>query len=428
MNSIKHWIAILLLALSPLLLTPSLHAAERATLESSFSDAELAQMLAPIALYPDSLLTHILIASTYPLEVVQANRWRNKHKALTANQAVSKAEDKDWDPSVVALVAFPTVLEKLSEELDWTQKLGDAFLQDEAQVLSSIQTLRRQADEADSFNDMDNMRVIKVKREIIIEPAQKEIIYVPVYDTRVVYGHWRWYQYPPVYWVYPPRYGVRYPNHFSSHFYWHSGIHISFNYYFSAFRWHDRHIVVTHHHHSNYYRPRARIVSSSGAQRWSHKPQHRRGVAYSSTVVKQRYTGRHPSKMQVKQLSHAEGYRNASKATHNTRIQIPQKRQQDIKQKLTIQGKDKTHYRPSTNNRYSERQAGHSNDKQHGKRLNQPAVMHNKTEIRKTQPHYLQKKSHQPDRNRQLEKHHQGEKRRQPSQERPRHNSQGRIK
>ena len=334
MNSIKQWIPILLLALSPLLIPPVLYAAEQTAEEQQFSDAELAQMLAPIALYPDSLLTHILIASTYPLEVVQANRWRKKHKDLQANDAVNKAEDKDWDPSVVALVAFPSVLEKLSDDLDWSQKLGDAFLQNEARVLASIQTLRQQADNANTFDDMDNMKVTKVNQEIIIEPVQKEIVYVPVYDTRVVYGHWRWYNYPPVYWVYPPRYPVHYPSHYSSHFYWHSGIHISFNYYFSAFHWHNRHIVVTHHSHSNHYRPRTRIVSSSGAQRWAHKPQHRRGVAYRSTVVKQRYNSHRPSAAQTKQLRSVERYGNGAK--HYSTTQVKQRREQDFGHKLAI--------------------------------------------------------------------------------------------
>ncbi|QYK00387.1 DUF3300 domain-containing protein [Shewanella psychrotolerans] len=337
MNSIKQGTFILLIALLPLFVAPAVFAIDTPTEhidEIQFSEAELAQILAPIALYPDSLLTHILIASTYPLEVVQANRWREQHKDLQASEAVNQAEDKDWDPSVVALVAFPTVLEKLSEDLNWTQKLGDAFLQDEQQVLSSIQMLRRQADDANSLDDMDNMRVTKVNQEIIIEPARKEIVYVPVYDTRVVYGHWRWYNYPPVYWVYPPRYAIGYPNHISSHFYWHSGIQISFNYYFSAFHWHNRHIVVTHHRHSNHYRPRTRIVSSSGAQRWAHKPQHRRGVAYRSTVVKQRYNSHRPSTLQTKQLRSAERYGNAAKPKHYSTTQVKQKREQGFRHKL----------------------------------------------------------------------------------------------
>ncbi|MCL1061202.1 DUF3300 domain-containing protein [Shewanella benthica] len=270
--------------------------------EASFSEAELAQMLAPIALYPDSLLTHILIASTYPLEIVQAKRLQSKNKLLPTAQLMEKAEGEDWDPSVTALLAFPTVLDKLGEDLEWTQDLGDAFLQDEERMLASIQTLRHQADEANSLAEMENMSVSRVDNQIIIEPVQKEIVYVPYYDPRVVYGHWAWYNYPPVYWA-PYPYYVRPPY---GHFYWHSGVHISFNYYFSAFHWHKRHVVVVHHKNARHYRHHGRIVTSHGAQRWHHKPAHRRGVAYRSPAVKHRYKSHRPSTLYSKQVRQAD--------------------------------------------------------------------------------------------------------------------------
>lgn len=289
--------------------------AESSSQEANFSEAELAQMLAPIALYPDSLLTHILIASTYPLEVVQAKRLQENNTLLPADQLIDKANNEEWDPSVTALLAFPTVLEKLSEDLAWTQDLGDAFLQDEQQVLTSIQVLRQQADDANSLNEMENMEVSRVDNQIIIEPVQKEIVYVPYYDPRVVYGHWAWYNYPPVYWT-PHPYYVRPPY---GHFYYHRGVHISFNYYFSAFHWHKRHVVVVHHKNARHYRHHGRIVTSSGAQRWNHKPAHRRGVAYRSPVVKQRYNSHRPSTFQSKQVRQAEH----NKITHaNTKARI----------------------------------------------------------------------------------------------------------
>ncbi len=238
-----------------------------------FSEAELEQMLAPIALYPDSLLTHILIAATYPLELVQANRLVNKNKLLPTAQLMEKAQKKDWDPSVTALLAFPNVLEKLSSDLSWTQDLGDAFLQDETQMLASIQSLRAQADEANSLADMENMSVTRVNKQIVIEPVQKEFVYVPYYDPRTVYGHWRWYNYPPVYWA-PYPYYVGRPH---GHFYWNSGVHISFNFFFSAFHWSNHRVVVIDHRHSHHYRHRGRIVTSHGSQKWHHKPHHRRG-------------------------------------------------------------------------------------------------------------------------------------------------------
>ena len=109
------------------------------------NQAELDQMLAPIALYPDTLLSHILVASTYPLEVIQAARWRANNDKMDAQQALNAVEDKNWDPSVKALVPFNDLLQKFSQDLDWLQSLGNAFLLNEEQVLSSVQNLRKKS-------------------------------------------------------------------------------------------------------------------------------------------------------------------------------------------------------------------------------------------------------------------------------------------
>lgn len=254
-----------------------------------FSQAQLEQLLAPIALYPDTLLTHILIAATYPLEVIEADRFIKEHDNKKGQEILSKAADKDWDPSVKALVAFPRIVENLSNDLDWMRKLGDAFLQDEVSVLASIQTLRHQADEAGNLSQMDNVDIVREKQTIIIEPAEPEVIYVPYYDTRVVYGHWRWSHYPPVYWHRPRHYA-----YYHGPFYWHSSVHIGFDFFFSAFHWGNHH-VVRHHHKKRYYHSNRRIATSHHAKRWSHDPQHRRGVAYRSKKVKHRYSSNRPS-------------------------------------------------------------------------------------------------------------------------------------
>ena len=249
------------------------------------SDAELAQMLAPIALYPDSLLTHILIASTYPIEVVEAHRWLKKNDHLSANKLAKSVEKLEWDESVKALIAFERVLGRLSENLTWTLQLGDAFLQDEERLLDSIQTLRRQAKRAGNLDKMNNMEVSYEDDSIVIEPVEKEIVYVPYYDTRMVYGSWHWTSYPPVYWT--PHHGV----HVSYYhpFHWHSGIHISFNYFFSAFHWHNRHLVVVKPHRSRHYRTRHSISRGGYSKRWVHQANHRRGVAYRNKHVSNKY-------------------------------------------------------------------------------------------------------------------------------------------
>jgi len=257
--------------------------------EKSFSEAELAQMLAPIALYPDSLLTHVLIASTYPIEIIEAHRWLIKNDELTPEQASESVKDFAWDASVKALVPFERILSRLSEDLTWTQQLGDAFLQDESRLLESIQILRKQAEIAGNLEKMDNMDVSYEDSNIVIEPREKEIVYVPYYDTRMVYGTWHSVSYPPVYWR--PRHNV-YVSRYNP-FYFHSGVHISFNYFFSAFHWHNRHVVVVNSHHSKhrYYeqRPRRLIVNGGYAKRWAHKPEHRKGVAYRTKHTSARY-------------------------------------------------------------------------------------------------------------------------------------------
>ena len=278
-----------------------------------FTEAELAQMLAPIALYPDSLLTHILIASTYPIEIVEAHRWLLKNDKLTTTQLAKSVEGFNWDASVKALVPFERILSRLSEDLTWTQQLGDAFLQDEERLLESIQTLRKQAKLAGNLDKMDNMEVSYEDDNITIAPREKEIIYVPYYDTRMVYGSWYWSLYPPVYWT--PHRSV-YVNHYSP-FYWGSGTHISFNYFFSAFNWQNRHVLVTNSHNSynRYYhqRPRHLIANGGYAKRWAHQPKHRKGVAYRSKRTSQKYQSKRISTHHANKRVNSTQYNNTKR-------------------------------------------------------------------------------------------------------------------
>jgi hypothetical protein len=287
-------------------------AQEKASQLAQFSQAELEQMLAPIALYPDSVLTHILIASTYPLEIIQANRWVEKNSELDAADALTKVENKEWDPSVKALVPFPRILERLSDDLEWTQKLGDAFLQDEESVLRSIQSLRKKADRAGNLDKMDNMQITREDENIIIQPIEREVVYVPYYDTRVVYGSWHWDHYQPVYWDWSWH---SHHNHHSYHytphhglFSWHPRIHISTHYFHSAFNWHNHHVVVVdrHHYNSRRYQHREHIIANANARRWSHNPTHRRGVAYRNEQIRERFNSNRPSVSQTRIVRHNE--------------------------------------------------------------------------------------------------------------------------
>ena len=263
-----------------------------------FTQAELDQMLAPIALYPDTVLSHVLIAATYPLEIVQAARWSRQNPSLRGEKAVGAVERLDWDPSVKALVAFPELLKRLDEDLQWTQRLGDAFLMQEDQVVDAIQHLRSEAYAHGHLRSNEHVRVVRETRYIYIEPARSRTIYVPYYDPRVVYVGWRWASHPPIYWHHPPGYRSR------TVFYWGPAYHVAPTFYFSSFHWSRRQVVSVHHHH-HYHGPRHRHARQTPAERWfgsaaelarhesarhwQHNPRHRRGVSYRPGVNESRF-------------------------------------------------------------------------------------------------------------------------------------------
>jgi len=188
------WLLVLLLAAPPWVISQGTQGAEET---KTFKQEELDQMLAPIALYPDDLLTQILMASTYPLEIVQAARFTKENKNLKGDALTEALEKQDWDPSVKSLVNFPDVLDQMNEKLEWTQKLGDAFLAQEKQVMDTIQKLRKKAQEAGNLKDNPQQKVVVEQETIVIQSANPEVIYVPSYNPAVVYGAWWWPAFPP---------------------------------------------------------------------------------------------------------------------------------------------------------------------------------------------------------------------------------------
>jgi len=259
---------------------------------SAFRQEELDQMLAPIALYPDPLLSQILMAATYPLEVVQAARWSRSNNNLQGQDAVRAVEPMDWDPSVKSLVAFPQVLHRMDEQLDWTQRLGEAFIVQEPQVMESIQGLRQRAAAAGNLGSSEQMRVVQQGEHILIEPAGPQVVYVPYYNPAVVYGPWSWSAYPPVYWGPPAGYYVG-PGYWPG-FFWSSGIVISAGYFFGHFDWHHHHVkVVPAMHRPPVHVDRRSMAhhvpapSNTSPVRWQHDPVHRRGVPYRYAAARQ---------------------------------------------------------------------------------------------------------------------------------------------
>src|SRR3954469_10536085 len=162
--------------------------------EQLLKSEELDALVAPIALYPDALLSLVLMASTYPLEVVQAERWTKENNGLKGEKLKAEVDKQAWDDSVKSLVATPDALSMMSTKLDWTQKLGDAVLAQQPDVMDAIQRLRTKADANKKLASTKEQKVTKKqvqgKQVIIIEPTEPNTIYVPYYNPSVVYGGW----------------------------------------------------------------------------------------------------------------------------------------------------------------------------------------------------------------------------------------------
>jgi hypothetical protein len=237
--------------------------AAQAQERSIYPQAELDQMLAPIALYPDALLSQVLMASTYPLDIVEAARWTRAHPGLQGDEAVTLVADEGWDPSVKSLVAFPKLLQRLDENLAWTRCLGQAFLEQEPHVMETVQRLRQRAAAAGHLLPDERLRVVAHGDTIAIEQADTRVVYVPYYDPWVVYGTWGWPAYPPLVWS--PWSSV--------------AIHVTAGFFFGGIDWHHRHVKVVH-ARSHYLRPRhpGRAYRPIHVGKWQHAPRNRHVV------------------------------------------------------------------------------------------------------------------------------------------------------
>ena len=261
--------------------------------EKKFIQEELDQILAPIALYPDDLLTQILIASTYPLEVVQADRWVQANKNLKGDQLTAALEKQTWDPSVKSLVNFPQVLSTMSEKLDWMQKLGDAFLASEKNVMDTVQRLRLKAQEAGNLKSTEQQKVVVQEKVIIIQPAQPEVIYVPTYSPAEVYGPWWWPAYPP-----PPPFFPFFP-YATPYAYgaiaFGAGIAMgaAWGYAWGNCNWHGGHVNYNINQNininNNINRNAYAKQYQGGRGTWQHDASHRKGVSYRDQTTSQKY-------------------------------------------------------------------------------------------------------------------------------------------
>jgi uncharacterized membrane protein YgcG len=205
---------------------------------------QVQQLVAPIALYPDSLIAQILAASTYPAQVVEADRWVQANPNLKGDDLAKAVDQQSWDPSVKALTAFPSVLANMDKNITWTSSLGDAYYNQEQDVMDAIQVMRQKAQQSGNLKSTSQQDVTTQDSTIVIQPASPEIVYVPAYDPWLVYGGaiapWPgWYPYPGIWYGGPslfwgPGFGIG----------WYGGYGWGWPRW--GFDWHNRVVIYNH--------------------------------------------------------------------------------------------------------------------------------------------------------------------------------------
>jgi hypothetical protein len=254
--------------------------AQDAAQPKPFSKEELEQIVAPIALYPDALVAQILMASTYPLEVVEAARWSKANPNVKDKALEDAMQKQKWDPSVKSLTAFPKVIAGMNDKLEVTQKMGDAFLGQQKEVMEAIQRLRGKADQAGNLKSGKEQTVAKTEEGgttvIKIESANPEVIYVPTYNPAVVYGPWPYPAYPPYYYYpYPPG---------AAFFTFTAGVIVG-NALWGNCNWGGNNVYINHNTYNNFNKTDIKTGD------WQHKPEHRKGVQYRDQASQQKFGG-----------------------------------------------------------------------------------------------------------------------------------------
>ncbi len=238
-----------------------------------FSEQQLEEIAAPIALYPDSLLMQIFMASTYPLEVIEADRWLRK-QPLTGDALDAALKDQDWDPSVKSLCTLPDVLSKMSKNLDWTRDMGDAFLASQSDLLDAVQRLRGRASDAGNLETTKEQTVtVEPDKIIVIKSAQPDIVYVPTYSPTVVYGTWPYttVYYAPLYQP-PPGYGA---------LAFTTGVVVGAALWGNCnWGWGHSDVNINVNHYNSFDRTTNNNFTNVSNNNWQHDPDHRKGVNY----------------------------------------------------------------------------------------------------------------------------------------------------
>ena len=278
----------------------------RAADPPKFNVEQLDQMLAPIALFPDALLSQVLMATTYPKDVAEAADWAFANRSLKGDDAVKAVQDKPWDPSVQSLVAFPQVLAMLGEKPEWVQDLGDAFLAQPEAVMDSVQFLRSKAKNAGNLSS-NEQQIVTVEAAppspqtivvnapppptqiITIAPANPQVIFVPIYNPVHVFGPWWHPLFPPFFFPPPVRWGFGW-NPVSTAIWWGVGIGVTYALW-GGVDWRRRNVNINVNQWNNI-NVNNRITSNNRNVNWNHNPGNRRGIPYRDAATRDRLQNR----------------------------------------------------------------------------------------------------------------------------------------
>src|SRR5271166_1013297 len=275
------------LAASPPQQAPASSESQTATLPPE----QLDSLVAPIALYPDPLLSQTLVASTYPLEVIQLQQWLAQNKGMDEKQLADAVKKQDWDPSIQGLAALPDAVKLLSENIKWTTDLGNAFLAQQKDVMDAVQSMRKKAQDSGNLKSSEQQKVetkvVESKQVIVIEQASPQVVYVPSYNPTVVYGA-PVYAYPPI--AYPP------PGYYAAGMAISFGVGVAMGAMWGGgwgygCGWGGNNNVYVNHNNNFVNNGNRNNAGNRGNSNWQHNPQHRGGAPYGDRGTANKFGG-----------------------------------------------------------------------------------------------------------------------------------------
>jgi hypothetical protein len=300
-------------------------AAESPPAPAPIPQEKLDSLLAPVALYPDQLLTQTLMAATYPLDVVAAARFVEENKDLKGEALDKAIVGKNWDPSVQSLAAYPQVLLMMNNKLDWTQELGEAFLLDEKRVLDTVQSLRRKARDAGNLKSNEQQKVIEKETVIIVEPAT-EVVYVPSYNPTVVYATSWPPAYPPYYYPPPPYYYPPGSMAMAGLIGFGIGVAVADNHWgWSNCDWDGGDVDIDVNRNNTFVNNNREFKNKVNNGNWKHNPAQRKGVGYNNPRTREQFRRSDPgavsSRRDARGYAPRDGRDGAAQATQRDRHQ-----------------------------------------------------------------------------------------------------------